>query len=93
MARAPPFRRLSLRLTRAFAFGFGQVEAIAEAFNVTDVTNYDVQSIVAGELLSGPAAANPNAPAVRNPNFGRYVGSLPVGGTRVPARRALGVPA
>jgi hypothetical protein len=77
----PPFRQLSLRLTKALTFGFGQVDLIAEAFNVTDVTNYDPQSVVAGEFLSGPTAANPNLPYVANPNFGRYLGSLPIGGT------------
>jgi hypothetical protein len=77
----PPFRQLSLRVTKSFVFGFGEVEAIAEAFNVTDVTNFDPQSVVAGEYLSGPTAANPAAPAVANPNFGKYLGSLPAGGT------------
>jgi hypothetical protein len=74
----PPFRQLSLRLTKAFTTsGFGQVELIAEAFNVTNVTNYDVQSTVAGEFLSGPTAANPALPAVRNPRFGQYNAAMP----------------
>jgi carboxypeptidase family protein/TonB-dependent receptor-like protein len=74
----PPFRQLSLRLTKAFPVsGFGQLEAIAEAFNVTNVTNYDVQSINGGEFLSGPTAANPSAAAVKNPRFGRFSATLP----------------
>jgi len=73
----PSFRQLSLRLTKAFNFGFGQVEAIAEAFNLTNSTNYDVQSVTAGEFLSGPTAANPNLAAVRNPRFGLYNATLP----------------
>ncbi len=74
----PPFRQLSLRVTKSFGFGgFGQFQAIAEAFNLTNVTNYDVQSIVAGEYLSGPTAANPNLQAVRNPRFGQYNATLP----------------
>lgn len=73
----PSFKQLSLRLTKAFQFGFGQVEAIAEAFNLTNATNYDVQSIVTGEFLSGPTAANPTLPAVRNPRFGQYNATLP----------------
>jgi hypothetical protein len=77
----PPFRQLSLRLTKAFGFSRGQVEVIGEAFNLTDTTNFDPQSVVAGEFLSGPTAANPSAPYVANPNFGKYLGSLPVGGT------------
>ena len=74
----PPFRQLSLRVTKAFAVpGFGQLEAIAEAFNITNVTNYDVQSITGGQYLSGPTAANPAAPAVANPRFGLYGSTLP----------------
>lgn len=72
----PPFRQLSLRLTKAFALPTGNVELIAEAFNITDLTNYDVQSIVAGQFLSGPTAANPALPAVANPRFGQYNATL-----------------
>lgn len=80
--KGPPFRQLSLRVTKAFRVGgFGQLEAIVEAFNVTDVTNFDVQSIVAGEFLSGPTAANPNLPRVPNAAFGRYGSTLPQGDT------------
>ncbi|HYI10772.1 MAG TPA: TonB-dependent receptor [Thermoanaerobaculia bacterium] len=73
----PEFKQLSLRLTKAFTFGFGQLEAIAEAFNVTNEVNYDVQSTVTGEFLSGPTAANPALPAVRNARFGQFNATLP----------------
>jgi hypothetical protein len=73
----PPFRQLSIRVSKAFGFAFGQVEAIAEAFNVTNVVNYDVQSVVGGEFLSGPTAANPALAAVRNTRFGQYNATLP----------------
>ena len=74
----PPFRQLSLRLTKAFSLGgLGQVEAIAEGFNITNVTNYDVQSINGGEFLSGPTAANPALAAVRNPRYGVFNATLP----------------
>ncbi|HEX7420454.1 MAG TPA: TonB-dependent receptor [Thermoanaerobaculia bacterium] len=74
----PAFRQLSLRLTKGFNIGgLGAVEAIAEAFNVTNVTNYDVQSINGGEFLSGPTAASPNAVAVRNPRYGQFSATLP----------------
>jgi hypothetical protein len=73
----PIFRQLSFRLTKAFTLGAGQVEVIGEVFNAFDTTNYDVQSIVAGEFLSGPTAANPAAPAVRNPRFGQFNATLP----------------
>lgn len=71
----PPFRQLSLRVTKSFQLPMGQLQAIAEAFNVTNVTNYDVQSIVSGEFLSGPTAANPAG--VRNPRFGEFNATLP----------------
>ncbi len=48
----------------------------SEVFNLTDTTNYDVQSIVTGEFLSGPTAANPALPAVRNPRFGQFNATL-----------------
>lgn len=71
----PAFRQLSLRLTKAFEVpGFGQLEAIAEAFNVTNVTNYDVQSVVSGQFLTAPTAT---APATPNPRFGQFNSTLP----------------
>lgn len=70
----PPFRQLSLRLTKAFNIGLGKLDVIAEAFNVTNVKNFDVQSIVAGEFLSGPSAAAPAG--VPNPRFGQYTDTL-----------------
>jgi hypothetical protein len=57
--------------------GFGQLEAIAEVFNLTNRTNYDVQSVVGGQFLSGPTAANPAAPSVVNPRFGQFNATLP----------------
>jgi hypothetical protein len=74
----PDFNALSLRLTKAIALGgFGKVDLIAEAFNVTDETNYDVASIDGAEFLSGPTLANPTLAARPNPNFGNYRSTLP----------------
>ena len=73
----PNFRSLSLRLTKSIAVGMGQVEAIAEVFNLTNAKNYDVQSVVSGEFLSGPTAANPAAAAVKNTRFGQFNATLP----------------
>jgi hypothetical protein len=74
----PSFRNLSLRLTKGFAlFGDQRLDLIVEGFNVLDTTNYDVNSIDTAEFLSGPTLANPNLPAVRNPNFGRARATLP----------------
>ena len=57
--------------------GWGQLEAIAEAFNVTNLKNSDVTSVANGEFLSGPTIASPNATAVRNTAFGTYSQTLP----------------
>ncbi len=80
----PPFRQLSLRVTKSFPVRLGQLEAIAEAFNVTNVTNYDVQSVVGGRYLSGPSAAQVAAPPatglpalVPNARYGQYNATLP----------------
>lgn len=72
----PPFRQLSLRLSKAFSFFGGELEAIAEAFNVTNIANYDVQSISTGQFLSGPTAANPALPAVSNAAYGKATATL-----------------
>jgi hypothetical protein len=74
----PRFSQLSLRLTKGFTlFGDNRLDVIAEAFNVLDTTNYDVNSIDNAEFLSGPTLANPSLPFVRNPNFGRARATLP----------------
>jgi hypothetical protein len=74
----PRFSQLSLRLTKGFTlFGENRLDVIAEAFNVLDTTNYDVNSIDTAEFLSGPTLANPALPFVRNPNFGRARATLP----------------
>ena len=74
----PPFRQLSLRLTKGLhLFGGQRLDVIAEAFNVTNTVNYDVNSIDGAEFLSGPTLANPKLPFVVNPNFGRARATLP----------------
>jgi len=74
----PAFRQLSLRLTKGFQlFGDQRLDVIAEAFNVTDVTNYDVNSIDGAQFLSGPTLANPSLPFRANPSFGRARATLP----------------
>ena len=73
----PSFQQLALRLTKSFNVGMGRLQAIAEVFNATNETNFDVQSIVTGEFLRGPTAAVPATVAVRNPRFGQYNATLP----------------
>ena len=74
----PAFRQLSLRVTKAVPMsGNGQLEVIAEAFNLTNVKNYDVNSINSALYLSGPTIASPKATAVANPNYGKAFATLP----------------
>jgi hypothetical protein len=74
----PPFRQVSLRITKSFSLASaGRLDIIAEAFNLFNTANYDVNSINSGEYLSGPTITNPSAPYVRNPLFGTYSSTLP----------------
>ena len=74
----PKYKQLSLRLTKAIpAGGYGQLEAIAEAFNITNEKNLDVTSVSAGQYLNGPTIANPKAAFVPNPRYGLYSATLP----------------
>lgn len=73
----PIYRSVSLRLTKGFAIaGAGNLEFIAEAFNLFDHTNYNVNTVDSAEFLSGPTVTNPRAPYVRNPNFGKYAATF-----------------
>ncbi|HUK13463.1 MAG TPA: TonB-dependent receptor [Thermoanaerobaculaceae bacterium] len=74
----PVYRNVSLRITKAFPIATaGRLEIIAEAFNLFNSVNYDVNSVNSGQYLSGPTIANPNAPYVANPLFGTYSSTLP----------------
>jgi hypothetical protein len=74
----PAFRQLNLRLTKGFRLlGDQRIEVIAEAFNVLNTTNYDVNSIDSAEFLSGPTLASPALPFRPNPNFGNARATLP----------------
>jgi hypothetical protein len=74
----PVFRQVSLRLTKMLAMhSAGRLEIIAEAFNLFNTVNYDVNSINSGQYLGGPTIANPKAAYVPNPLFGKYSATLP----------------
>ncbi len=73
----PRFTQFNLRVTKALVLGDQRVKLIAEAFNLFDTTNYDVNSIDSAEFLTGPTLANPAAAYVPNPNFGNYRATLP----------------
>jgi hypothetical protein len=73
----PPFRQLSLRLTKSLPIASQKIDVIVEGFNLFNTVNYDVSSIDGAEFLSGPTLANPALPAVRNPRFGKARATLP----------------
>lgn len=73
----PPFRQMNLRVSKAVKLGgAGKLELIAEGFNIFNTTNYDVNSVQAGEYMSGPTAANPALQYVKNPNYGKYTATM-----------------
>ncbi len=73
----PNFAQVNLRVTYALPLGRrARADLIAEAFNLFDRTNYDVNSMLNGEFLSGPTLANPALPAVPNPRFKQYTATL-----------------
>ncbi len=80
----PLFRNFSLRLTKAIPMGFGRVEVIGEVFNAFNNVNWDVNSVAAGQFLTGPTLANYRAAADKtkaatataNPAFGTYSATL-----------------
>lgn len=72
----PAFRQISLRIAKDIPIGWGSLQAIVEGFNITNFKNLDVNSIAAGQFLSGPTLANPAAAKVPNPRFGQYSATL-----------------
>lgn len=81
----PIFRQFSLRLTKPIPAGsLGRLEAIVEGFNLFNNKNWDVNSVAAGEFLTGPTLANYRAAADKtkapaatpNPAFGTFSRTL-----------------
>jgi hypothetical protein len=72
----PSFSQFNLRVTWTLPLGGGGIDFIAEAFNLFNTTNYDVNSIDSSEYLSGPTLLAPTLPYVDNPNFGNYSATL-----------------
>jgi hypothetical protein len=74
----PAFANVNLRITHRIPLGGGRgVDLMAEMFNLFDRTNYDVNSAITGQFLSGPTLANAALPAVVNPRYGQYTATLP----------------
>jgi len=72
----PSFKQVNLRVTWTLPVGGGGIDIIAEAFNLFNTTNFDVNSIDNFEYLAGPLLTNPDIPFVENPNFGQYRDAL-----------------
>jgi hypothetical protein len=74
----PSFATVNVRLQYGLPLGaHAKVDLVAEAFNLFNRTNYDVNSILGGEFLSGPTLANQALPTVVNPRFGQSTATLP----------------
>jgi hypothetical protein len=77
-ADGPNYASLNLRVTYGLPIGArSRVDLVAEAFNLFNRTNFDVNSVQGGEFLSGPTLQNPAAPSVPNPRFRQYTATLP----------------
>ncbi len=68
----PSFSQLSLRVSKAFRLGPGDLELIVEVFNLLNTTNYDVASVLDTEYIwdSNVLGYVPNA------GFGTYTATL-----------------
>jgi hypothetical protein len=74
----PNYASFDVRLTYGLPLGSrAKVDLIAEAFNLFNRTNYDVNFIQTNEYLSGPTPAAPTTALVKNPNFKTYTATLP----------------
>jgi carboxypeptidase family protein len=74
----PNFANVNLRVTHRLSFGGTRgADLIAEMFNLFNRVNYDVNSTINGQYLSGPTLANPALPFVTNSRYGVYTATLP----------------
>ena len=73
----PRFSQFNLRFSWTLNIKGGSgLEFIAEAFNLFNTVNIDVNSVDNFEFVAGPTLANPDIPVVENPNFGQYRDAL-----------------
>jgi outer membrane receptor protein involved in Fe transport len=73
----PNFASVNLRATYRLPLGRrAGVDLIAEAFNLFNRTNWDVNSVQSGEALSGPTLQNPGLALNPNPKYGRFISTL-----------------
>jgi Carboxypeptidase regulatory-like domain len=74
----PTFASMNVRLAyRVPLAGRAGIDVIGEAFNLFNRINYDVNSMINGEFLSGPTLASPALAKVVNPRFGQFTATLP----------------
>lgn len=74
----PNFTQVNLRVTYRVPFAQrAGADLIFEAFNLFNRVNYDVNSLLNGEYLSGPTLANPALALTPNPRYGQYTATLP----------------
>jgi hypothetical protein len=75
----PNFANVNLRITHHLPFGDGSrgADLIAEMFNLFNRVNYDVNSVINGQYLSGPTLTNPAPAYAVNPRYGQYTATLP----------------
>ena len=74
----PNFMSFDMRLTYKLPLGSrSNVDLIAEAFNLFNRVNYDVNFLQNNEYLGGPTPTAPAAALVPNPNFKTYTATLP----------------
>jgi hypothetical protein len=74
----PNYMSFDVRLTYGLPLGSrAKVDLIAEAFNLFNRTNYDVNFLQNNEYTSGPTPTAPAAPLVKNANFKTYTATLP----------------
>ena len=74
----PNFANVNVRVTYRVPFGGTRgMDVIAEMFNLFNRVNYDVNSTITGQYLSGPTLANPALPFVANTRYGQYTATLP----------------
>jgi len=74
----PNYMSFDVRVTYGLPLGSrAKVDLIAEAFNLFNRTNYDVNFLQNNEYTSGPTPTAPTAPLVKNANFKTYTATLP----------------
>ncbi len=74
----PNYMGFDVRLTYGLPLGSrAKVDLIAEAFNLINRTNYDVNFLQNNEYLTGPTPTAPATALVKNPNFKTYTATLP----------------